>query len=223
MLLPSHPPLTIDPGSRTGRSVAPALPAPWSWQRAEDGFRISSGKMPIARPPRWNCRARHGPAGLAFGRFGREQRQNLRDAIGAPAGLPVSPAAPRTCDATKRRKQPNARPGDRCAGTVGPSSLTTGGRPAPRSTGATGDRSPAPVRRLRDAGGARNGAERGTSRRRAPGGGGGSGLEGRRPARTRRGCPGRPPGNARACPGDCGRARVVGGGGCKAGRHEQRR
>ncbi|WP_405623605.1 hypothetical protein [Streptomyces sp. NBC_00076] len=103
-----------------------------SWR----GFHSFDGKMPIVATTLELLRE-HGPAGPAFQRFGRERYQNLWDAIGNPrAGMPPWPTAPKTDGAAERRKQPNARPSARYAPTAGPSSPTTGGTPAPGSTGA---------------------------------------------------------------------------------------
>ncbi|MFD4970950.1 hypothetical protein [Streptomyces sp. NPDC058424] len=75
----------------------------------------------------------HGPAGPAFRRFGRTERQPLLDAIGTPAGMPPSPAAVRPPasrnGAVRSRKLWHGRRGGRCARNAGGSSQTTGGRP----------------------------------------------------------------------------------------------
>lgn len=169
MLLPSHPPLTIDPGSRTGRSVAPALPAPWSWQRAEDGLHINSGKMPMARPPRRNCRARARP--------GRSRVRALRPRV--PTQPPGSVRRPRRvaglarrAEGTRRRQAQEAAEREARRPVCGDcGSEFTDGRWKAGTKADWGPRgqAPAPVRRLRDAG-VRTGAEGGTGRSRAPGG-----------------------------------------------------
>jgi hypothetical protein len=54
------------------------------WQgQAADGFHLYKGNMPIVATTLELLRE-HGPAGPAFWRFGREDRQNHWDAIGNP-------------------------------------------------------------------------------------------------------------------------------------------
>ncbi|AYC44146.1 hypothetical protein [Streptomyces griseorubiginosus] len=65
------------------KNVADLTREHWQGQRAEGGFHIYHQKMPIVATTLELLRE-HGPAGPAFWRFGREDRQNLWEAIGNP-------------------------------------------------------------------------------------------------------------------------------------------
>ncbi|MFE9679539.1 replication-relaxation family protein [Streptomyces sp. NPDC006259] len=105
----SHPPVLLvfhQVGKRSAltqmKRVADLTREHWQGQWAEGGFRIYNGKMPIVATTLELLRE-HGPAGPVFWRFGREDRQNLFDAIGNPrrdAGL-----ARRAEDARRRQAQ----------------------------------------------------------------------------------------------------------------------
>jgi hypothetical protein len=84
----------------------------WQGQWA-DGFHLYNGKMPIVATTLELLRE-HGPAGPALWRFGREDRQNLWDAIGNPAGTPPSPAALKTravAQPSKHQEESREHPG----------------------------------------------------------------------------------------------------------------
>lgn len=86
----THPPVLLvfhQVGKRTAlqqmKNVAELTREHWQGQWAEGGFRIYNQKMPIVATTLELLRE-HGPAGPAFWRFGREDRQSLWEAIGNP-------------------------------------------------------------------------------------------------------------------------------------------
>jgi hypothetical protein len=86
----THPPVLLvfnQVGKRTAlkqmERVAELTREHCQGQWAEGGFRIYNGKMPIVATT-LDLLREHGPAGPAFRRFGRENYQNLWDAIGNP-------------------------------------------------------------------------------------------------------------------------------------------
>ncbi|BBC29363.1 hypothetical protein SGFS_006570 [Streptomyces graminofaciens] len=101
------------------------------------GFHSCGAKMRIVATTLERLRE-HGVAGPRSGASAGRTARTSGTRSATLAGMPPSPAAPKPRGAAKRRKQPNARPSARCAGTAGPSSPTAGGRPAPRSNGAAG-------------------------------------------------------------------------------------
>jgi hypothetical protein len=86
----THPPVLLvfnqvgpRPALQQMNNVAELTREQWQGQWAEGGFRIYNQKMPIVATTLKLLRE-HGPAGPAFWRFGREDRQSLWDAIGNP-------------------------------------------------------------------------------------------------------------------------------------------
>ncbi|WP_405681816.1 hypothetical protein [Streptomyces sp. NBC_00057] len=55
----------------------------WEGERQKGGYHHYDGRIPIIATDLQNLRE-HGPAGPAFWRFGRKERQPLLDAIGNP-------------------------------------------------------------------------------------------------------------------------------------------
>ena len=86
----THPPVLLvfnqvgkRPALKQMEKIAALTREHWQGQWAEGGFRIYNQKMPIVATTLELLRE-HGPAGPAFWRFGREDRQNLWEAIGNP-------------------------------------------------------------------------------------------------------------------------------------------
>ncbi|MEV5283530.1 hypothetical protein [Streptomyces sp. NPDC052811] len=86
----THPPVLLvfhQVGKRSAlqqmKNVAELIREHWQGQWAEGGFRIYNQRMPIVATTLELLRE-YGPAGPAFWRFGREDRQNLWEAIGNP-------------------------------------------------------------------------------------------------------------------------------------------